>query len=334
MDIRELDKQIMSNNIKNMYFFYGPEQFLLENKIASIKKKIVSPDLEEFNYIKIDSSKVSADEIIEALQSVPVMSDRKLVVVKNSRIFENSKSKDFSRICEELSELPDYLCVIFVEKELNKNKEKNLSGFKGNVIKFDLLQQSQFELWLEKMFDEQGKNILMRDIKEISQRCGLSMASAYNEINKLIAFVGERNQITSDDVDRVVSRTIEARIFEIIDGISLKRTTKTLEEIRMLEVSGENASMVMTLISTRISELLMVKHLLSERFSASEIEGYFEPKRPSFVVKKLIDQSKKFEEGYLRKMALKGLEYTSDVRSGLLDKWIAVEMYVAEMINN
>lgn len=334
MEIRELDKQILSNNIANMYFFYGPEQFLLENKIASIKKKIIPADFEELNYIKIDSSKVSADEIIEALQSVPVMSDRKMVVVKNSGVFEKSKSKDFSRICNELSALPDYLCVIFVEKELNKNKEKNLAVFKGNVIKFDLLSQNQFELWLEKMFDEHGKSILMRDIKEISQRCGLSMASAHNEVGKLIAFVGERNQITADDVDRVVSKTIDAKIFEIIDSIALKRTTQTLGEIRMLEAIGENASMVMTLISTRICELLMVKQLLSERHSSNEIAEFFEPKRPPFVVKKLIDQSKKFEEEYLKRMALKSLEYTSNVRSGLLDKWVAVEMYVAELINN
>ena len=38
MDIKELDKQIKSGALGNLYFFYGEEQFLLENKIKSIKK--------------------------------------------------------------------------------------------------------------------------------------------------------------------------------------------------------------------------------------------------------------------------------------------------------
>lgn len=333
MEIRELDKQISTGNIAKLYFFFGPEQFLLEKKIASIKNKVIPSELEEFNYIKFDSKKVSAEDIILALRSVPVMSEKIMVVVKNSGIFENSKQKDFTRICDELSLLPDYICVIFTEDDFSKKKEKNLEVFKGNVVKFDFLPQTQFELWLEKMFDEQGKSILMRDIKEISERCGFSMANAYNEFNKLIAYVGERTQITHEDVDRVVTKTIDAKIFDIIDNIALKKTSQTLADIRALEASGENASMVMTLISTRISELLMVKHLLSERLGSKEIAEYFEPKRPPFVVDKLISQSKKFEEEYLKRMTLKGLKYTADVRSGLLDKWVAAEMYVAEMIN-
>ncbi len=333
MEIKEIDRQITTNSIAPLYFFYGAEQFLLENKLASIKKKIVEADFEEFNYIKIDSKKITADEIITALQSVPVMSERKMVVIKNSGIFENSRSKDFQKIQDELLSLPDYLCVIFVENDFNKKKEKNLDVFKGKVVRFDFLPPNQFELWLEKMFEAQGKSILMRDLKVLAERCTYSMANAYNEYNKLLAFVGERKQITAEDVERVVSKSVDARIFDIIDNIATGKTSQTFAEIRALEAYGENASMVMTLISARISELLMVKHLLADRVSAKDIAEYFEPKRPSFVVNKLIEQGRRFDEKYLNKMALKGLEYTAEVRSGRLDRWVAVEMYVSELIN-
>ena len=42
MDIKELDKQIKSGALGNLYFFYGEEQFLLENKIKSIKNALLS----------------------------------------------------------------------------------------------------------------------------------------------------------------------------------------------------------------------------------------------------------------------------------------------------
>ena len=91
MEIKDLDKQISSGKIRTLYFFYGEEQFLLENKIKAIKSKIIEKDFEEFNFEKLDGKKITADEIESALLSVPVMSEKKMVVVSNTNIFGNAK---------------------------------------------------------------------------------------------------------------------------------------------------------------------------------------------------------------------------------------------------
>ena len=81
-----------------------------------------------------------------------------------------------------------------------------------------------------------------------------------------------------------------------------------------------------------MGELLMIKQLTDDRLSVERIAEYFEPRKHPFVVKKLAEQSRRFSVSYLKKMTLKGAEYTFSVRSGLLDKWIAVEMYAAELL--
>ena len=96
MEPKDLDRQISSGKIANLYFFYGEEQFLLENKIKSIKKRLIDKDFEEFNYAKLDGKKITFSEIENQLLSVPVMSDRRMLVVSNCGIFGNAKSKDFS----------------------------------------------------------------------------------------------------------------------------------------------------------------------------------------------------------------------------------------------
>ena len=50
MEIRELDNDIKSGKLKNIYFFYGPETFLIENKINSIKKRVVLQQYEDMNF--------------------------------------------------------------------------------------------------------------------------------------------------------------------------------------------------------------------------------------------------------------------------------------------
>ncbi len=334
MEPKDLDRQISSGKIANLYFFYGEEQFLLENKIKSIKKRLIDKDFEEFNYAKLDGKKITFAEIENQLLSVPVMSDRRMLVVSNCGIFGNAKTKDFSALSESLATLPDYMTVIFTEQEFDKKKEKNLDVFKknGEIVKFDPLSPKQLELWLEKMFEDKGKTILASDLSKMVALCGQSMSSIYTEFCKVLNFVGEREKITSEDISAVVSKTTDARVFDIIDNIAEGKTKTVFEELSALRFAGENSSTVLSLISTRMGELLMVKQLTEDKLTADSLAEYFEPRKHPFVIKKLTEQSRRFSTAYLKRMTLKGCEYTFAVRSGTMDKWIAVEMYVAELL--
>jgi len=334
MEPKDLDRQISSGKIGNLYFFYGEEQFLLENKIKSIKKRLIDKDFEEFNYAKLDGKKITFSEIENQLLSVPVMSDKRMLVVSNCGIFGNAKAKDFSALCESLADLPDYLTVIFTEQEFDKKKEKNLDIFKkhGEIVKFDPLSPKQLELWLEKLFEEKGKTALASDLSKMVALCGQSMSAAYTEFCKVLNFVGDRKKITSEDISAVVSKTTDARVFDIIDNIAEGKTKTVFDELGALRFAGESASTVLSLISTRMGELLMVKQLTEDKLSGDSIAEYFEPRKHPFVVKKLTEQARRFSSAYLKKMALKGCEYTFAVRSGTMDKWIAVEMFVAELL--
>ncbi len=334
MEIKELDRQIQTKTIGTLYFFYGEEQFLMENKIRAIKKAILEPDFEDLNFVCFDDKKLSVPAFKDELMAVPVMAGRRIVVVKNSGLFGNAKLNDYKTVCELLEDLPEYLCVIFCEKEFDKKKEKNIDVVRknGQVVKFDLLSPVQLERWLDKLFLDKGKSILPRDIGSMIKLCGQSMAHLYNEANKLISFVGERQKITAEDVKMVVSKSTDARIFDVIDSIVAGRSGSVFEELGALKALGENPSTILSLLNTRISEILMVKQLNYDKLSAEKIAMYFEPKRPAFVVNKLLDYGKAFDEKYLIKMMLLGPEYTALVRSAKLDKWAAVEMYASRLL--
>lgn len=334
MDIKELDKQIQSGEVGSLYFFYGEEQFLLENKIKSIKKRLLAPDFADLNYVQLDEKKLSLQQLTDELMSVPVMSDKKMVVVKNSGVFGNQKLTDYKRVCELLEDIPDYLCVIFTEKDFEKKKEKNLDPLRkhGQVVGFDLLSPVQLERWLDKLFSDKEKSVLPRDLNTMIRLCGQSMAALFNEYNKVLSYVGERQKITEADIAAVVSKSTETRIFDVIDSIASGRSQGVFDELGALRASGENPSTVLSLLSSRIGELLMVKQLGIDKLPSGKIAAYFEPKRPSFVVDKLIDCSKRFSEEYLCQMTLLGPQYTAEVRSGCLDKWVAVEMYAAKLL--
>ena len=100
MTIEELNRAIKSYTIPRVFFFFGEETYLLENKIKSIKDKIVPKDLVSFNFSYLNSDKITPDEIIEAAEIFPQVSDRRLVVVKNSGLFSNLTTGNFKSIKE------------------------------------------------------------------------------------------------------------------------------------------------------------------------------------------------------------------------------------------
>lgn len=336
MEIKELDRQISNGSIGRLYFFYGSEQFLMEHKLKSIKNRLVDGDFKELNHSLLDGKKITAADIARETAAVPVMADRRMVVVKNSGIFSNAKTADFAAVCKLIGELPDYLCLIFTEREFDKKKEKNLDTLKkhGEAVKFDPLSEVQLERWLEKLFEDNGKTILRCDISTMLSLCGQNMAVLFNETAKLLSYIGEHTKITAEDIASVVSKSTEARIFDVIDNIALGKSKNVFDELYALKSMGENPSTVLSLISSRLGELLTVKQLISDKMSRDKIAEYLEPKRPAFVVGKLEEQGRRLSEDYLIKMTLKGPEYTAAVRSGKLDKWAAVEMYALELLNH
>ncbi len=334
MEIKDLDKQIKTGTVGSLYFFYGEEQFLLENKIKSIKNALLDSDFADLNYTLLEEKKLNISSLTDELMSVPVMSDKKMVVVKNSGIFSNSKLTQYKTVCELIEDIPEYMCVIFCEKEFDRKKEKNLEPLKrhGEIVKFELLSPVQLERWLDGLFAKSGKSILPRDINTIIRLAGQGMSGLYNEYQKLVSFVGEREKITAEDIEAVVSKSADARIFDVIDGIATGKRQGVFDELEALRASGENPSTIMTLLTSKIGDLLMVRQLSYDKLSADKISGYFEPKKPSFVVSRLIDSAKSFDEKYLADMLVLGTEYISEVRLGRLDKWIAVEMYAAKLL--
>lgn len=334
MTISDLDQKIKKNMLGSVYFFYGEETYLTEDKIKSVKKRLIPVGTEDLNFLQLEGKKADLNILEEFLDSFPQMSERKLAVVKNTGYFNNMNSTEFKRMKKMTENAAADTCLIFVEESFDKKKEKNLDFIaeKGGVVRFDFLPGNQAEVWLERLFERCEKRVSDRDISYIVRQCGPALGSIYGEFSKLIHFVGQRQSVTREDIDAVIVKSTEAKIFELFDDIVESRRSKVMENFKNLMDSGEKPLSVMSRLIGSVSELLMVKLLKEEGVSQDEILGYFDFKRPAFVVNKLYTQSKKFGEAYLRRMIYKGLRYDVSVKSGKLDARAAAELYVVELL--
>ena len=334
MDIKTLDNEIKKGALKRVYFFYGPESFLIENKIKSIKRRIVSEEFEAVGCSKFEGKDADIRTFIEECDFLPFVTEKKVVIVKNTGWFNNANTNDYKMLKEYIENVPEYLHIIFVENGFDKKREKNIEFIEkiGGIVFFDIMTVNQLSVWVDKMFSDAGKSVSPADISFIINACSQSMARIFSEVNKLILFSGDNSKIKREDIDALVVKTSEYKIYEMFDDIVNQNRHKATEKLLNLLESGEKPTVVISSVSGKLYELLLVKLLNSDRASVKEISSYLDFPRPDFVIKKMIAQSKKFGEPYLKRMIKKGIEYDRKIKNGRISGEKAAEMYVMELI--
>ena len=114
MDLKTLKKDIISGNIPRICLFYGEEDYLKEYYLGMIEKKVVAAGTEQFNKIILEEPN-SVETIKNACETLPVFSDRKLVVVRKSGLFAKSTKKPAGtgEFAELLKEFPGHTYLVF-----------------------------------------------------------------------------------------------------------------------------------------------------------------------------------------------------------------------------
>lgn len=334
MTVAELDKQISSNKIKNVYFFFGDEQFLLENKVASIKARLIDPEFEMFNFRKFDGAGLDLAELERAVMDYPQFSEHRMVVLRDTGVFSDMRQEKFKFVRELIRNMPEYTCLVICEKSFDKKKLKNVDFINdfGGVTEFSYLTPKQMEVWLETSFESFGKRILTKDAAYMARLCGSSLGANYSEFQKLIAYVGGRERITREDIEKCVSKSAEYIIYDIFENIVANNRDKVMTQTAETASDTQGALSVITMITSKLADMLTVKELRAEGLGTAQIKGYFSFNVPDFVINKTATQSKRFGERYLRRMIKKGLKYENDIKCGLISAPDAAVMYAGELV--
>ena len=74
---------IASGKPSPVYLICGDDSYLRRSSLALLKEKYMPDVLPEFNYTEFDGSDCTVDEIAAAVETLPMMAERRMVVVKD-----------------------------------------------------------------------------------------------------------------------------------------------------------------------------------------------------------------------------------------------------------
>jgi len=337
------------------YLLYGEEEFRLKDALEKITAALIPASDRDLNLFVTDGEHEEIDPLCESLITPPLLPGRKVVVVRDTRLFQskNVLLPLIGRIRERLTREPDRAAADFMQflrmtglqlddlrddgwrriddeawrrivpdddgqgretwlpgaveicvsldaapvkdrPEETDRLERILGGgmpegnhliltaetvdrkkrlFKtvsaaGRVLSFSKMkgearQQQVVQQIAADILEKSGKRLSSGAWSALGQKTGFSLRESLGAIEKVITYVGEKRQIEAEDVEAVVGRAKEERVFSLTGALATRNLTAALRSLHELLDQGNQPLMVFSMIVREIRFLFQAKLLIA-----------------------------------------------------------------------
>ncbi len=315
--MKRLKKDIKEKNFKNIYLFYGDEEYLKRIYIDKLKKELVSNETEMMNYDFFEGNTVNVREIIDSAETMPFMSDYRLILIKNSGLFALGRKEDTALLSDYVNDMPKNTVIVFNEEKIDKrNSFYKIADKKGMCVDFKLPSENELVEFLVKR--AKNRKIIVSNSSCIYfLRCILdNMDTIVSEIDKLIDYCQEKGEIKNNDIDAVCTKSLESKIFYLTEQIGNRNLLNALYAYENLILNKEQPLMILSMIARQFRYILQLKELSQKGFNADMAASALGIRR--FQAVEFLKQSSSFEYNTLVNALKDCLECDVKIKTGKL----------------
>jgi DNA polymerase III subunit delta len=318
MDLLSVAKNLTHDNVEPVYMLHGPERFIIDQLVSRIREVVLVGPMSDFNYQSIKVPEVSGAEIVAISQEIPMMAARRMILVENAH---KLKPTDLEALDPYLAQpAPETVLVIVGDRFDLRRGPFARANKRGQIYKAEQLMDRGVGKFLKARIRQRGISIETRAIAAVGAAIGPDCGALDDALERLSLFAGDGNKVGEDDVAEVVTNVRQHSVFELVDAIGNRQPAKAIKLLEGLLARREEPLMVNAMVARHIRQLLGARihvYLGTDQSQLPSLLG-----APSFLVKNLLSQSRKFRgaalEAALARLSQADLELKSCKRSGIL----------------
>jgi DNA polymerase-3 subunit delta len=185
---------------------------------------------------RIDAEEAEAQSIIDALQNLPFLATKKMVVVRGLATNKQATEK----IEQIIGAGGDDCDLILYDPVLDKRTAyfKTLKS-KTQLEEFNELDNHALAKWLVDEVKKRGGELAQADASYLVERVGAGQVLVSNELDKLITY---NSKITRESINLLTDPLPQSKVFDLLDAAFSGRVGRALElyeEQRALKVEPQ-----------------------------------------------------------------------------------------------
>ena len=332
--LQELKLHIKNKDLQRLYFFHGEETFLLNHYLGQMRKQLLDPLTESFNYHRLTAETFDLLAFADAVENLPMMAEATFVQVDDIDLFKMNEA-DRNRMTEILSDIPEYCTVVFTYLTVGWKPDKRLKKLwdavssEGFIVEFAKQEQRDLVAWIQRHFAAHKKRISSELCVYLIEITGGTMTALSGEIDKISAYSGTE-EIRKTDIDAVTEPVLDAVVFQMTELLGTGRYDQALLKLQQLLKMQQEPIFVLGAIGSHFRKLAAARILMDHGRSASELAKLYPP-MPDFAARKTMDAARRYSPEFFRKAAELLLETDYKMKTSFDDNERLLEFLILQL---
>jgi len=316
------------SDLKPVYLIFGPEELLLERALERLRARLGEVADLDFNLDTFDGDKALGSEVVAAANTLPFMSERRLVIVRDA---DRMSTDELNVIADYAADPnPETVLVLVAEKIA-----KNLRIYKaiqahGGIAEYKAPAKRDYPRTVVAMFESRGRRVGLDAAEVLVRAVGYDLRKIDTEIDKVIAFSGSETTLSRQEIEEVVSTTAPASIFDFLDALGARDCREALRTLAELLGNGESIYGIEAMTARHMRNLVSVRSLLDRGEAVRPEEVAPVIKAAPWQARNLMRQAQRFAESELIG-ALRGLAAADAVMKTSRDPRLAFERWCVSL---
>lgn len=332
-NLQSLKASLKNKDLGRLYFFYGEETFLLNHYLTQVKKQLLDPLTESFNFHRFTAETFDMTEFADAVENLPMMAENTLVQVDEIDIFKLNES-DRNKMVDILSDIPDYCTVVFtyltVAWKPDKRLKKLWEAVENNGLAVEFAKQDQRDLiaWVNRHFAARGKRISTNLCAYLIDITGGTMTALSSEIEKICAYSGSE-EIVKTDIDAVTEPVLDAVVFQMTDRISEGAYDKAFLSLQQLLKMQQEPLAILGAIGAHFRRLGTARSLMELGKNSGDLQKLCG--LPDYPARKTMEAARHVDNAFCERAVELVMETDYKMKTSFDDSERLLELLVVDL---
>lgn len=329
MEIKNFNDFIKNfKNISSPILIFGQETNLINNTINEVYKLV--NDFSQINITIMDGENLDVDVIVNACETTPFFSDKKIVHIKNAEhIFNNSAlTNSLAKYINNVPKTTILMLSCYVDIDKNNILLKQIKN-NGLLVEYKKLKGLDLQSYIFELIKSKNKKISKSNLVYLTSEVAGSSENIDLEIEKLIDYIGDKEYIEKEDIDNIVYKSIESNVFKMNDYIMKKDVDNSILIYKNMIFQGEEELKILAMIYRNFKIIYLLKICLENNIGYEDVVKKFNLK--DFSLKNYLKMCKLMELSDLEYALKKCYLCDISIKQGEQLPSIAVENLIVEL---
>lgn len=306
--------------------------------------KKIGYDPSDLNYSYFDMKEASYAEVELDLVSLPFFADEKIVILDHLLDLTTAKKRNLTD--EDLKQFENYLenpsestrLVIFAEGKLDsKRRLVKLLKRDAQIIEATTPKEQDLKRYFASQAQELGLQFVGDSLDQLLLKSGYDFGELQKNLALLQAYK-EDGQITLQDIEEVVPKSLQDNIFDLTQMILKRQIDQARNLVKDLRLQGEDEIKLIAILLGQFRMFSQVKIFSEEGQSESQIVASLSElsgrKVNPYQVKFALRDSRSLSLSFLKQAMTTFIETDYAIKSGTYEKDYLFDLALLKVANS